>query len=276
MKKYSKIFYIVLIVTAFLMLFLLLWFFKKPNKIDNWRPELAVQSLAIFNKDIITIKNVRNFRYDQTETINIAGYYDQSYDLTKISKVWFVVVPFKEKDYAAHTFLSFEFLDGKYVSITIEARKKVGQPYSLVMGMLHSYPLMYIVADERDSVLLRANVRKDDVYMYPVKASPEQAKVLFVDMLKRMNEISENPVWYNTFFANCTSSIAYHVDKIWPNILPKVDWQVWVSGYAEKLAFQKGLLDTNLSIEKAREKYYITKKSQEIGDVPDYSKLIRQ
>lgn len=274
-KKNSKIIFVLIFIAILLFVFVLLWS-KKPNKQDNWREEFKVLSQAEFLGDSVNIKNIRNFRYDITEKNNKIGYYDKVYNLNEISRAWFVVVPFKEKDYAAHTFLAFEFVDGSYIDITIEARKKKNQDFSLISGMLHSYPLMYIVADERDAVLLRANVRKDEVYMYPVKANPEQVRLLFVDMLEKMNDIAKNPVWYNTFFANCTSSIAYHINKIWPNFLPKFSWQVWVSGYAEKLAFDKKLLDTDLSIEQAHQKYNITKKSQEVGDVPDYSRLIRQ
>jgi hypothetical protein len=272
----KKRYIILLLVLAVLIIFGVFELVKKPNKVDNWREELSIPSTAEFLENKVLIKNVRNFRYDATETENTAGYYDKTYDLDKISKVWFIVEPFKAREYAAHTFLSFEFADGNFLTITIEARKKKGQEYGLILGMLHTYPLMYIVADERDSIIVRTNIRKDKVYLYPIKATPEQTKLLFVDILKRMNEIVENPVWYNTFFANCTSSIAFHVNKIWPGLLPSFQWQSWISGYAEKLVFDTHLIDTNLSLEKAREKYYITDKAQKIGDVPDFSKKIRE
>jgi len=250
--------------------------FKTPPTVANWRDELSIQATAEFKDNLVTIKNVRNFRYSDTEENNQASYYDQTYDLNKISKVWYIVEPFKGRNYAAHTFLSFEFTDGKYVTISIEARKTKGQKYSLIMGMLRTYPLMYIIADERDTLIVRTNIRKDEVYLYPTTATPGQAKLLFVDMLKRTNELAAKPEWYNTFTANCTSSIAYHINKIWPDRLPSFMWQEWVTGYADGVAFDQGFIDTNLSLEKARQKYYITKVSQKIGDVSDYSKIIRQ
>lgn len=272
-KKHRRIIYFCLFLLA---VFLLWQWFKNPPTEGNWQEPLAVQAHAEFNNNFVTIKNVRNFRYGKNELEVYSNYYDQTYDLNKISKVWYIVEPFKSREYAAHTFLSFEFSDNKYITISIEARKLMGQEYSLFLGFLHTYPLMYIAADERDSILVRANIRKDKVYLYPVKIEPEQAKVFFVDILERMNVLAEKPVWYNTFTANCTSAIAYHINKIWPGKLPIFLWQSWVTGYAEKLAFEKGLLDTTLNIEEAREKYYVTDVSQKIGDVPDYSKIIRQ
>lgn len=264
-----------LVIAAIVLLSFLLWqALKVPPTTGDWQPALAIQSTAEFNGNMVTVKNVRNFRYPSEKDPQVS-YYDQEYDLNKITKAWYVVDPFASKNYAAHTFLSFEFSDEKYLSISIEARKKKGQDYSLVWGMFRTYPLMYIAADERDAILMRANIRKDKVYLYPVKATPEQAKLLFVDMMHKMNSLAVKPEWYNTFTANCTSMIAYHVNKIWPGVLPKFSWQVWVTGYAEKLAFDKGLLDTELDMQQAREKYYITNISQQIGDVLEYSRKIR-
>jgi len=263
------------LIFCFLLLFLWQWF-KVPPINGDWQLPLAVQAHADFDGDLVTIKNVRNFKYGSQEQEMYPAYYDQIYDLNKLSKVWYIVEPFKNKDYAAHTFLSFEFSDNKYITISIEARKTKGQDYSLIMGLLHTYPLMYIAADERDTIFVRTNMRKDKVYLYPAKVTPDQAKVLFVDILKRMNDLAKKPIWYNTFTANCTSSIVYHINKIWPGRLPSFSWQYWVTGYADRAAFDQGLIDTELKMDQAREEYYITDISQKIGDVPNYSQIIRE
>ena len=243
----------------------------------DWQEHLAVPSTAIFEGDMVTVKNVRNFRYTPTEADIRPGYYDKTYDLSKIKKVWYVTEPFNESEYAAHTFLSFEFEDGDFLSITIEARKTKDQKYSMWQGLLRTYPLIYIASDERDVVLLRANVRKDNVYVYPVKTSEsENMRILLVDMLKRMNEIQETPVWYNTIFANCTSAIAHHINKIAPGRIPTFSWQLLLTGHADELALDRGLLDTDLPIDEARQKYRINEVSERVGDVPEYSKLIRE
>lgn len=250
---------------------------KTPPTQAEWQQQLSVPSTAEFNNNIVTVRNVRNFRYGPTESEMYPSYYEKTYDLNEIKRIWYISEPFNEASYAAHTFVSFEFNNGDFLAITIEARKSKDQTYSMVKGLLRTYPLMYIAADERDVVLLRANIRKDKVYAYPVKtSSPENAKILLTDMLKRMNELNEKPVWYNTFFANCTSSIAHHINKIIPGRISKFSWQLLLTASSDELALKRGLLDTNLSIEQTREKYLITEKSLRIGDVPDYSKLIRE
>ena len=206
------------------------------------------------------------------------GYYDRTYNLNEIKKVWYVTEPFNENQLAAHTFVSFEFNNGDFLAISIEARKTKDQTYSLWKGMFRTYPLMYVAADERDVLLLRANLRKDKVYVYPVKLEkPENARLLLADMLTTMNElVTTKPAWYQTLFANCTSRIAAHVNKITPGRISIFSWQLWLTASADELALKHGLLDTDLSIEKAREKYNVNEASERAGDAPNYSAEIRK
>ncbi len=255
------------------------WYFlDKPPLQGDWQEQLAVASTAEFNGDFVTVKNVRNFRYYPTEADMHPDYYDKTYNLTQIKKVWYITEPFNENKIAAHTFVSFEFNNGDFLSISIEARKAKGQTYSTLKGMVHSYPLIYIAADERDVLLMRANLRKDQVYVYPVRLEKqENARLLLVDMLGKMNELtSTHPVWYNTLFANCTSSIASHINKITPGRISIFSWQLWLTSSADELALERGLLDTDLPIEQAREKYNINAISEKVGDMENYSSEIRR
>ena len=184
-------------------------------------------------------------------------------------------MPFDAGSPFAHTFMSFEFSDGAYVSITIEARLQKGQEYTMFNGLINNFPIMYIPADERDSVYVRTNIYNDEVYVYPLKATPYQARLLLTDMLVRMNDLVTHPRWYNGFYANCTSSIADSVNKIWPGLLPAFDWQVLLTNYADQLALDKGLIDTTLPLDQARKKFDVTATAQKVGYVADFSKLIR-
>jgi len=254
------------------------FFFDKPPLNGDWQNQLATISTAEFNGDMVTVKNVRNYRYFPTEDDMHPAYYDKTYNLNEVKNIWYITEPFNENKVAAHTFTSFEFNNGDFLSISIEARKTKDQKYSVWKGMLHSYPLVYMAADERDVVLMRANMRKDRVYVYPVKLEKkENAKLLLADMLKKMNELTTTkPVWYNTMFANCTSSIVGHINKLTPGRVSMFSWQLLLTSSADELALKRGLLDTDLPIEKAREKYNINEISEKVGDVPSYSVDIRK
>lgn len=244
----------------------------------DWQEHLAIPSIAEFNGDLVTVKNVRNFRYGPTESDMQKAYYDKTYNMAELKQVWFVAEPFNENQLAAHTFLSFEFTNGDFLALSVEARKTNAQAYGVWRGAFNSYPLIYVAADERDVILLRANLRKDKVYVYPVRLEkPENGRLLLVDMLTRMNElVSTKPTWYNSFLANCTSSIADHVNKLSPGRISKLSWELLLTASADQLALEAGLLDTDLSIEEARKKYSINEASMRVGDVSSYSQEIRK
>lgn len=265
-------------VILFAVVIFLVWQLPKdPSTPKDWQEQLAVLSTAEFDGDMVTVKNVRNFRYGPTEQDMRPGYYNKTYDLRQVKRVWFTAEPFNENDLAAHTYLSFEFENGEFLGISIEARKSKTQSWNMWDGMIRSYPLVYVAADERDLTLLRANIRKDNVYVYPVRLQkPENARLLLVDMLTEMNELTVRPQWYNSLFANCTSAIVKHVNALTPGRISPFSWQLWLTGSADELALKKGLLDTDLTIEEARQKFYVTDISQEIGDVENYSQLIRR
>lgn len=270
----------ILLSIGIILVCVMLWqIFLKPVPLTgDWQEHLSTPSTAEFNGDTVTVRNVRNFRYYPEEKDMHPAYYDKTYNLNDIKQVWYVAEPFNENELAAHTFVSFEFNNGDFLSISIEARKTKEQTYSIWKGFLRTYPLIYIAADERDVILLRANLRKDKVYVYPVKLSkPENARLLLVDMLARMNELTTTkPAWYNTLFANCTSSIVGHINKLSPGRISIFSWQLWLTASADELALKHGLLDTELSIEEAREKYSINEASLRVGDVPEYSIEIRK
>ncbi len=250
-------------------------FIPVPTNSD-WKDTLKILSTAEFNGDAVTVKNIRNFQYDAAGNPTVEEYYDKTYDLTQLKKVWYIVDPFDPGSPFAHTYLSFEFQDESFLSITIEARLTKSQKYSIWGGIVHTYPLMYIAADERDVVYLRTNIHIDQMYMYPLKANPADGRLLLTDMLRRMNDLGVHPVWYTAYNANCTSSIADHVNKIWPGLLPTFDWQAILTGFADKLALDRGLLDTTLPLDEARKKFYVTDKAQQIGYVPEFSELLRK
>jgi len=283
MKKinYRKIFKKItilatILIAVFLAIFIFLQTIKQVPTKGDWKDTLKVLSTVEFNGNLVTVRNVRNFQYDAKENPTVEAYYDKTYNLDDLVKVWYITEPFNPGSPFAHTFLSFEFSGNIFLSITIEGRLTKDQQYSALNGTLRTFPLMYIAADEKDAVYVRTNVQKADVYLYPLKANPKDGRLLLVDMLNRMNELAVHPAWYNSIFANCTSSIAQHVNKIWPGLLPTFDWQVVLTNHADELALSKGLLDTNLPLDQARNKFYITDISQKIGYVDNYSVLIRE
>jgi hypothetical protein len=201
---------------------------------------------------------------------------DRTYDLNGIESAWFVLAPFsRESRGPAHTFLSFGFADSQYVAISIEARREAGEDYSLLRGMLKRFEIMYVIGDERDLIGLRANIRGDDVYVYPIRASRDKIRALFVEMLERANALYERAEFYNTLTNNCTTNILAHANRITPNRIP-YGKEVLLPGYADALAQRLGLIDTELTLAEARARFLVNERARTFANDPLFSVKIRE
>lgn len=248
----------------------------RPSNDRDWVANEAVLPWSERAGDRVTVRNVRHTVYRSADDYTPA-YSDRTYDLRRLERAWFVVEPFGGVRAVAHTFLSFQFAGDsvpEFVAISVEARKERGESYGAIAGLLRRFELLYVVADERDVVLLRTNVRRDAVYLYPLRADTARVRALFVAMLDRANALRERPQFYNTLTANCTSTIVRHVNALVPGRVP-FSYRWLLPGYADALAFDLGLIDTALPFDSIRPHFLITPRAQAVGDVPDFSLRIR-
>ena len=174
----------------------------------------------------------------------------------------------------AHTFLSFGFAGGAYVAISVEIRKEQGESFSPLGGLLRQYELIYVVGDERDLIGLRANHRHDDVYLYPIRTSKEKIRTLFVAMLERANQLAAHPEFYNTLTNTCTSNIVDHIDVITPGRIP-FSYKTILPAYADDLAFDLGLIDTDSPRDQYRAAHRINDLAALHADAANFSEAIR-
>ncbi len=246
-----------------------------PSLGREWSRDQAVLAHADIVGDIATIKNIRNITYRSTTDYDI-HYYDKTFDLGDLESVWYIVEPFSGHGVgAAHTFVSFGFAGGDYVAISPEIRKEVGESFSPLKGILRQYELVYVVADERDVILLRSNHRNDDVFLYPVLTSTENMQKLFVSMLTRANKLASEPEFYNTITNSCTSNLVAHVNDIVPGRIP-LSYKILMPAYSDELARDIGLLDDTHTIDELRAEYLINEKALRFAGDPLFSQRIRE
>lgn len=246
----------------------------KPSNNRPWTPDNSLLPQISNQGNLYTIKNVRNYSYRTTDDYDV-GYYDATYDLEQLEKVYFVVEPFAGYQGAAHTLMSFGFKNGNYLAVSVELRKEVGESFSPWRGILRGYEIVYVIADERDVVKLRSNYRHDDVFVYPIKTTPEKARALFASMMLRANETANNPEFYHTVFNNCTTNIADHVNRISTRNIPWT-WTQLFPANSDKTVYDMGLIDTDLSFDDARKKFHINERATKFADSPDFSRKIRE
>lgn len=251
----------------------MVWFLSlKPANDRDWQPDLAILPWAEVSGDTIVLHNIRNCDY-RSENDFVCGYYDRTFDLAHLTSVDLFLV-YWGSPHIAHTMLSFGFADEGNVCFSIETRKEKGEGYSAVKGFFRQYEKIYVVADERDVVRLRTNFRHEDVYLYRLRVTPDMARKVFLDYLREMNRLKEQPQWYNALIGNCTTSIRRHTLPYNPEA--RLDWRLIVNGYIDEMIYERGILSQDLSFAELKEKSSINSRAQAADRSPDFSRRIRQ
>lgn len=250
------------------------WLYMKPSNDRDWQPDLARLPYAEIDGDAITIRNIRNCDY-RTETDFTVRYEDRTYDLSRLRSFDLFISDWGLNT-IVHTLVSFGFEDGRYLCISIETRKEVGEAYSTIKGFFRQYELIYIVADERDLVRLRTNYRKGEtVYLYRLKpASPEVLKQIFLDYIRYINRLKDTPEWYNALTGNCTTEIRGHTRPYARRV--SWDWRILANGYIDELIYEKGAMDTSMPFDELKQRSIVNTKARAADRDPDFSRLIRE
>ncbi|HMO84318.1 MAG TPA: DUF4105 domain-containing protein [Lacipirellulaceae bacterium] len=225
------------------------------------------------------VRNVRNCRYFDKETF-VVHYEDRSYDLNDLQAVDFLVAPFAGMPVLAHTMLSFEFrppdAPPQHLACSIEIRREQGETYAAWKGSARQYELIYILADERDVVELRTSHRGEDVYMYRSTATPEQARLLLVDVLQRVNQLAHTPEFYDTLTNNCTTNLMQHVNRIDQDYSIRYDYRVLLPGYTDQLAYDEGLIERRGTFAETKAAAHLTPRALAAAGRADFSQAIRR
>ncbi len=241
----------------------------------DWSPQFSRLPYASALPDgRVHLTNVRNNLY-LSELDFVPQYYDRDFDLQDVQSVDFILVPFQDAAYMAHTMVSFRFTDDTYLSVSAEIRTEKGEEYSPVLGLGRQYELTYVVADERDLIRLRTRHRNAEVFLYRTTATAGQAQALLVEMLERVNRLASRPEFYNTVTNNCTTNVVNHVNRLRQNKLT-FSWQVALPGYSDKYAYDQGLLDRSVPFEELKRSARINDLADVHYDDPAFSRLIRQ
>jgi hypothetical protein len=262
---------------AFALLFAVLliwWSHIRPSNDRDWKPELAVLPHVTFDGDTFTVHNIRNFTY-RTETDFTPSYYDRTFDLRELRSTD-LVASYWAGPHIAHIFLSFGFGPGEQLAISIERRDERNEGYSTIKGLFRQYELIYVVADERDVIRLRTNVRQDppeDVYLFRLQGKVENARRLLLEYLRKVNELHEHPEFYNTLTTNCTGNIWLHA-HVNPGRVP-YSWKILLSGHLPEYLYEHGRLDSGVSFDELKRRGHINAAARAAADDADFSTRIR-
>ena len=251
------------------------WSTIEPSNDRDWKTEVAVLPEVEWNGDLVTIRNIRNFRY-RTSTDYDSNYYDKTFDLQKLESVD-LIASYWAGPAIAHIFVSFGFGGDDYLTVSIERRDERGEGYSTIKGLFKQYEIFFVVADERDVLRLRTTIRNDppeNVYLYRVQGPVENGRRLFVEYMRRIDSLASQPEFYNTITSNCAGNIWLNAN-VNPGRVP-FSWKILLSGHVPEYLYERGLLDTSVPFPELQRMSRINDRAQAAGDSADYSRLIRE
>lgn len=251
---------------------------RAPSNDRTWAPDHARLPTIALTLDSVHISGVRDFHRRPDGTV-IEGYADRRWSLDQAESVWFAIAPFADRFRGlAHTFVSFGFDDGRYLAVSVEARREEGERYSLLGGLMRGFEVIHVLGAERDVVGLRA-LRGDHLLLYPSVATPEQARALLATLLERAMATQDRPEFYNTILNNCTTNLVEPVNRATPAELPW-GWGILLPGLSDGLALREGLLrvdDGEPGIEALRSRHRVDGAAREALTLDDaaFSEAIR-
>jgi Domain of unknown function (DUF4105) len=246
--------------TVFVVLALVLvWYLRlKPTNEHAWEIEYARAPVATHDGSLVHVRNVRNFRY-RSVTDPIPAWYDATYDIDTLTGVD-LICSYWAGPSIAHVFLSFGFADGRHLAVSVETRRRKGQTYSAIAGFFRHYQLIFVIADERDLIGVRTDIRREGVYLYRLRITPEETRRLFGGYMDRATALAERPEFYNTITNNCTSNIVRIINRGLPRGKRLgLSWRLLFSGYADAFAYDVGRLKGRLPFAELKQRSRIAR-----------------
>lgn len=208
------------------------WQSMIPSNDRAWQEDLAKSPVITFKQDHILVENFLPFE----------GFTTQEFDLRQLERLWFGVEKFAGFDGGAHNFLTFEFANGKFVSVSVEARREVGEEYALLPALFRQFELIYLIGDESRIFGSRTDFSAP-TYLFPLKSTLEERQSLLIDICERANDLNEQPEWYNILTNNCTNNLSWHASRITPRPISAYDLRVVLTGHADRLLYDIGMID---------------------------------
>lgn len=248
-----------------LVLSLLVWMAGHPPRHDRtWAMGQERLARVEFEGGHVRIQDFRSFRYRADGSVADPAYETRTFRIDDLATVWLGISHFGRFG-MAHTFMSFGFKDGRYLAISIEARREEGEGYNPLAGLFRKYDLIHVVGDERDIVGVRSHIRHEQVYLYRLELSPWQAENLFVSMLTVVNDIYQSPRFYNTLADNCLTGLLRYAESI-PFWQQWVDYRLILPGFVDEVAYGLGILAGEGALEERQARARVQIDGYGVGD----------
>jgi hypothetical protein len=101
----------------------------------------------------------------------------------------------------------------------------------------------------------------------------DNARRLFLEYLREINALKEQPEFYNTLTTNCTTTIWMNT-KVNPHRIP-LSWKILVSGWVPEYLYELGRIDTSLPFPELQRRSLVNDAAHAADKAEDFSRRIR-
>ena len=189
--------------------------FREPSLSRTWDEDVSILAgVDVSDDEAVTLTQIRDWNY-AISSISSKTYFDASFDPEDIVAMWMYEQQLDTAGLIAHTFLVFEFDEsyerGRYLGLSVETRRELGEEYSIIGGALRSFEITHIWATEKDLVTRRVQYLDYPLTRYRLEITAEYRARIFSKFARETQSLATEPRWYNTAINNCTSSLIKYV-----------------------------------------------------------------
>ena len=183
-----------------------------------WLKEFSrIPKVSFLDAETVRIEDVRDFSWSGES--GSARWMTRTLSPPDIEKAYLVSEQFRSWG-ASHVFVCFTTpLDP--ICVSIEARRKENEPYSIMRGLFSAYEIIYQYGSARDLIGKRLE-RGREVDVCELILSDEERWELFSSIAREAEENAHMPQRYHTIKRNCLTEAFRHIPGApKPPLLPR-------------------------------------------------------
>jgi len=248
------------------------WLSLAPSHERVWADDVSRMLVSRIDGNRLVLGNVRNFDW-RTETDYTPRWETREYDLAGLESAD-LILSYWMGPHIAHTLVTFGFKDGKKLVFSLEIRKERHETFSAIGGFFRQFEQVIIASDERDLIRTRSNARGEQVYLYRLRARPEQLRAVLLEYLQRAEALRRQPEFYNTLTSNCTTILYELAHRIAPDL--PLDYRLLASGHFAEYAYDQDALTPGVPYARLQKLGHINARARQSDiDGSDFSRAIR-
>ena len=223
---------------------------RRPKNTRNWCPEHSkLPTISIDKNKRVSIRNFVHARYDDRFSVH-ATHGTYTFNLSELEGIdviaehFPVSIPGGGKITPVHILLSFTRASGDSFSVSVAGRRLAGEGVDFWRILPHRKEIFYKIIDEKDTLIARALVENDTLYLYPLRLTQKQVQKIFMSIAHSVNTLARTPAWFDTFTRNCITEAFFHL-KAGDLPLPRWHWRYSAALSPEKILLERNLIETD-------------------------------